>query len=466
MKSALEHDLFFDPGATLEEGFSIKRSFTAIQIMLEELSGIAADMIEAAEALPSDLKNRAFINSCCDLIGEIRKYDFEEYGNRVDKAIKTLDEDLGLAEIALKKGLESSGAELKEASSILESLTDSISYQTYSRTAKIAGSSSKADNLNEIYVSEEELDEEEKTVERKFREVDEMNTYLNFLMQGEHESASYFARREEYKKKILDKISKGEEALIELPNGMHVTFYPMPASFRKTVYIQDNYCKQKAQKAVKSAKTGKDGQPITEYKIAQYNDIYTAMLPYEHLSDSDKYQFIDISKSENISVGKVKELLSDKNDLDENAEDFYTASKVADISVVYLISHARYETDEGADISRTDKETDIEYFDYYGYGAYDDNTTQGMIDESKRHGWLTKRDAIIGGTKLIKNNYVEGRNQKTRYTIRYNPNNETEYQYASDIDWPTKQVKKQAIIDYYNDLAPSNTYYRIPYYSE
>lgn len=134
-----------------------------------------------------------------------------------------------------------------------------------------------------------------------------MNTYLNFLMQGEHESASYFARREEYKKKILDKISKGEEALIELPNGMHVTFYPMPASFRKTVYIQDNYCKQKAQKAVKSAKTGKDGQPITEYKIAQYNDIYTAMLPYEHLSDSDKYQFIDISKSENISVGKVKE---------------------------------------------------------------------------------------------------------------------------------------------------------------
>jgi len=66
-----------------------------------------------------------------------------------------------------------------------------------------------------------------------------MNTYLNFLMQGEHESASYFARREEYKKKILDKISKGEEALIELPNGMHVTFYPMPASFRKTVYIQE-----------------------------------------------------------------------------------------------------------------------------------------------------------------------------------------------------------------------------------
>ena len=66
MKSALEHDLFFDPGATLEEGFSIKRSFTAIQIMMEELSGIAADMIEAAEALPSDLKNRAFINSCCD----------------------------------------------------------------------------------------------------------------------------------------------------------------------------------------------------------------------------------------------------------------------------------------------------------------------------------------------------------------------------------------------------------------
>ena len=49
-----------------------------------------------------------------------------------------------------------------------------------------------------------------------------MNAYLNFLMQGEHESASYFARREEYKKKILDKISKGEEALIELPNGMHV----------------------------------------------------------------------------------------------------------------------------------------------------------------------------------------------------------------------------------------------------
>ena len=307
MKSALEHDLFFDPGATLEEGFSIKRSFTAIQIMLEELSGIAADMIEAAEALPSDLKNRAFINSCCDLIGEIRKYDFEEYGIRANRVINNLDEDFGLAENSLKNGLASSIADLRKALSILESLTDSISYQTYSKTFSIAGSVAQPSDINKIEVSEEELDKAEKTVARKFREVDEMNAYLNFLMQGEHESASYFARREEYKKKILDKISKGEEALIELPNGMHVTFYPMPASFRKTVYIQDNYCKQKAQKAVKSAKTGKDGQPITEYKIAQYNDIYTAMLPYEHLSDSDKYQFIDISKSENISVGKVKE---------------------------------------------------------------------------------------------------------------------------------------------------------------
>lgn len=466
MKSALEHDLFFDPGATLEEGFSIKRSFTAIQIMLEELSGIAADMIEAAEALPSDLKNRAFINSCCDLIGEIRKYDFEEYGIRANRVINNLDEDFGLAENSLKNGLASSIADLRKALSILESLTDSISYQTYSKTFSIAGSVARPSDINKIEVSKEELDKAEKTVARKFREVDEMNAYLNFLMQGEHESASYFARREEYKKKILDKISKGEEATIGLPNGMHVTFYPTPASFRKTVYFQDKYCKQKAQKAVETEEIESDGKKKTKYINAEYNDIYAAMLPYEHLSDSDKYQFIDISKSENITVEKVKELLSDKNDLDENAEDFYTASKAADISVVYLVSHARLETNEGADISRTDKDTDVKYFDYYGYGAFDDNATQGMLDESKKHGWLTKKDAIIGGAKLIKNNYVEGRNQKTRYTMRYNPDNDTKYQYASDIDWPTKQIKKQAIIDYYNDLAPSKINYRIPYYSE
>lgn len=128
MRSFLENDIFFNPGCTLEKGFSIKRCFTAVQIGLEEIGEIATDMVEAAELLPSDLKNHAFIDSCRDTMREISKYAFEEYGNRVDKAIKTLDEDLGLAEIALKKGLESSGAELKEASSILESLTDSISY--------------------------------------------------------------------------------------------------------------------------------------------------------------------------------------------------------------------------------------------------------------------------------------------------------------------------------------------------
>ena len=38
-----------------------------------------------------------------------------------------------------------------------------------------------------------------------------------------------------------------------------------------------------------------------------------------------------------------------------------------------------------------------------------------MIDESKRHGWLTKRDAIIGGTKLIKK--IMSRGEIKRHAI-------------------------------------------------
>ncbi|WP_275590239.1 N-acetylmuramoyl-L-alanine amidase [Mammaliicoccus sp. P-M59] len=201
-------------------------------------------------------------------------------------------------------------------------------------------------------------------------------------------------------------------------------------------------------------------------------EVKDAMDTSKYVNDPvQKYQFLDLNKSQNISVTKLNDLLRGKGILENQGSAFSQAAKAVGINEIYLISHALLETGNGtSDLANggaidqngnVDLNAQPKYYNMFGVGAIDKNALYGGIKYAQQAGWNTPEKAILGGAQFIANNYIKS-GQNTLYKMRFNPQNPGVHQYATGIDFAKSNAKR--ISDFYQQIQTDGQYYDVDQY--
>ncbi|MEB6255853.1 glucosaminidase domain-containing protein [Mammaliicoccus sciuri] len=201
-------------------------------------------------------------------------------------------------------------------------------------------------------------------------------------------------------------------------------------------------------------------------------EVKDAMDTSKYVNDPvQKYQFLDLNKSQNISVTKLNDLLRGKGILENQGNAFSQAAKAVGINEIYLISHALLETGNGtSDLANggaidqngnVDLNAQTKYYNMFGVGAIDKNALYGGIKYAQQAGWNTPEKAILGGAQFIANNYIKS-GQNTLYKMRFNPQNPGVHQYATGIDFAKSNAKR--ISDFYQQIQTDGQYYDVDQY--
>ena len=198
----------------------------------------------------------------------------------------------------------------------------------------------------------------------------------------------------------------------------------------------------------------------TESETAEY------MNPNSFYTDAYKYQFLDLSKPNNVSEETLNNYLADKGVMKGMGEAFIEAAKEYNVSEVYLVAHACLESGNGTSQLATGVEVNgTTVYNLFGIGAYDANPVGNGSQRAYSQGWTSVEAAIKGGAKWISENYVnssDGR-QNTLYKMLWNPENPGTHQYATDIGWAVKQaVSIEKIFSSFTDATLS---FDVPVYS-
>ncbi|MDS4005066.1 N-acetylglucosaminidase [Staphylococcus capitis] len=195
-------------------------------------------------------------------------------------------------------------------------------------------------------------------------------------------------------------------------------------------------------------------------------EIKTAMDSSEFIdNDKQKYQFLDLSKYQGIDKNRIKRILFDRPVLLEHTDDFLNAAKTKHVNEVYLISHALLET--GSAKSELSKGVEIDgkkYYNFYGVGALDSDPVKTGAEYAKKHGWDTPQKAIYGGADFIHKHFLSHEDQDTLYSMRWNPKNPGEHQYATDIKWAESNAS--IIADFYKNMKTEGKYFKLYVYKD
>ena len=194
-------------------------------------------------------------------------------------------------------------------------------------------------------------------------------------------------------------------------------------------------------------------------------ELYEAILPYNHMRGSEKYQFIDLSYNSNYTREDARELLENEGILEGREEAFLKAAEEYDISPIYLINHAILETGHGtSELANGYSYNGRIVYNMYGYGATDTNPIEGGAQIAFNNEWFTPEEAIIGGAEKIGENYIGNgeSGQSTLYEMRWNPENPGQHQYATDIDWALKQTNIMNLEEIYDQVPKEELHFYIP----
>ncbi len=221
-------------------------------------------------------------------------------------------------------------------------------------------------------------------------------------------------------------------------------------------YTLDDMTKyQTAQKPVK----------FGENRKASAEEVKDAINPSSNASGYGKYQFIDLSRSNNIDVQTLNRYLSGKGVLDGKGQQFKDAADRYGLSELYLVTHACLESGDGkSQLARGVDVNGAVVYNLFGIGAYDSNAVLFGSRYAHDMGWTSVDAAIDGGARWISENYINNPSyrQNTLYKMRWNPDSPGQHQYATDIDWALAQAKTlKSMFDAFPD---AELYYEIPLY--
>ncbi|NWK84438.1 glucosaminidase domain-containing protein [Staphylococcus sp. GSSP0090] len=264
-----------------------------------------------------------------------------------------------------------------------------------------------------------------------------------------------------------------------------VTWYHGKLANGKVVWVKENDLRKELVKYYKSGLTldqavaiqkGLKFKPQIQHTAGKWEDasaseIKNAMDSSKLVKDpTQKYQFLRLDKSQNISSADLDKLLVGKGILEGQGEAFSEAAKAYNINEVYLISHALLETGNGT--SKLANGGDVvngkvvtngkdKYYNMFGIGAVDsDAVKQGFIT-AKNNGWNTVKKAIVGGAKFIAGSYIN-QGQNTLYKMRWNPENPGVHQYATDVAWAAHNATR--IKGFYDSMGKLGKYFDVDTY--
>lgn len=217
----------------------------------------------------------------------------------------------------------------------------------------------------------------------------------------------------------------------------------------------DNYTSQ--QVSSKDNKTWRDASS-TEIKAAMDSSKFIE-------SDTQKYQFLELDKYQGIDHNRIKRMLIDNPTLLKHSDEFIKAAKDKHVNEVYLISHALLETGSAKSELSSGVEIDgKKYYNFFGVGALDENPIKTGSEYAKKHGWDTPQKAISGGANFIHGHFLSNKDQNTLYSMRWNPKNPGEHQYATDIKWAESNASLMA--HFYEDMKTEGKYYKYFVYKD
>ncbi|MCD8899280.1 N-acetylglucosaminidase [Staphylococcus gallinarum] len=217
----------------------------------------------------------------------------------------------------------------------------------------------------------------------------------------------------------------------------------------------DNYTSQ--QVSSKDNKTWRDASSI-EIKDAMDSNKFID-------SDTQKYQFLELDRYQGIDKNRIKRMLFDNPTLLKHTDAFINAAKEKHVNEVYLISHALLETGSAKSELASGVEIDgKKYYNFFGVGALDEDPIKTGSEYAKKHGWDTPEKAISGGADFIHSHFLSNKDQNTLYSMRWNPKNPGEHQYATDIKWAESNASIMA--NFYKDMKTEGKYFKYFVYKD
>ena len=142
--------------------------------------------------------------------------------------------------------------------------------------------------------------------------------------------------------------------------------------------------------------------PASEENVEQYVN------PENLVSGYEKYQFMDLSVSNNVDSATLDTYLKGKGVLDGHGSEFKKAADDNNVSEVYLVnSPSCLETGNGS----SELANGVEYngttvYNLFGIGAVDESPIDAGAEYAYKQGWTSVEKAIEGGAKWISENYI------------------------------------------------------------
>ncbi|MBU9720598.1 MULTISPECIES: peptidoglycan-binding protein [Bacillaceae] len=208
------------------------------------------------------------------------------------------------------------------------------------------------------------------------------------------------------------------------------------------------------------------------------------VIPFFDPNQNDIFQHLVLSSSAGVSASQLNAILSGRGTLNNTGKYFIDGGKKHSVNEVYLIAHALHETGNGSSTlargvevglnsngqprrvtsSNRNSLTDIKTtYNMYGIGAADTCPISCGAEEAYKQGWFSIEEAIIGGAEFIGRRYIHNQyQQNTLYKMRWNPANPGYPQYATDMEWATKQISR--IKNLYDQLENPVLHFDIPVY--
>ena len=266
----------------------------------------------------------------------------------------------------------------------------------------------------------------------------------------------------------LDKITSSEQVppvvggdSVENVNGAIINYKALNYTLKDHVDVQ--YKKALEGGNVISSSISRSSEESTTYVMAQSrafspaskSDLEYYLNPGNFTSSNrGMMQFLrldtykgGVSESELNSYLNSLPKVNGKNTVIYNqGKTFIDAAKKYDIDLIYLVSHAMWETGYGKSVLAQGQTITsykgntlpqpVTVYNFFGIGAIDKSANVSGAEASYSNGWTSIEKTIDGSAKWIRDNYIKSSkyNQNTIYKMKFN----YEYsfhQYATDVNW-------------------------------
>lgn len=453
ISSALFQNFYMDPAEVFDAGERICSAMAGVNGCLNEAEGVFGQISSLTASVPAQARCGALISACENAISTIRNTDFSAYGSRVSQnmcKLADLSEHVAGATIKVMEDSREKLDKIRKNVADLNSKTTHKSFIALKKVLTLEGlisfysQSPVGNNVNKY------------SLEYQAARYAGLQVSLSGapVINSKEQSERY--------QKLVHLFMNGGEMVITNGDGSTTTFYLCDTTFREAL---DRQMKLNDRPQVYPTLQSRKTVDANRYQV------YDAMLPFNHMSGEEMYQFLDLSNSSNVKKSDIKRMLDGRGVLDGMEDIFMKAAEDYNIDPRYLVGHSILETGNGESELANGVEVDGKIvYNMYGYGAYDSDPVKKGAEIAYSNDWFTKEEAILGGAEKISNGYInEG--QSTLYEMRWdtqncgNPPNLGDHQYATDIEWTLKQVGEMDLVEVYNQIPREDVHYYVPVYA-